>query len=157
MQTRQQSALMWGALVQQPPLAQFSILVIAWLAQVDDLCESVHSVCKLTFPSIVWYLCGSRIVFSSPGDSFHEHNASLWLHEEIKCWIFSHFIWLLSRVTTLSPLCRGKSLYCSEILILLLLIVAVVISFCHSLTCFVFCFAFGGFVTSLSTFLFSSS
>lgn len=46
MPTQQQSALMWGALVQQPPLALFSILVIAWLAQVDDLCDwSISTVC----------------------------------------------------------------------------------------------------------------
>lgn len=60
MPTQQQSALMWGALVQQPPLALFSILVIAWLAQVDDLCDwllSTVCVSKHTFSSIftsVW-------------------------------------------------------------------------------------------------------
>lgn len=43
----QESALMWGALVRQPPLALFSVLVIAWLAQVDGICDWLKSTVHL--------------------------------------------------------------------------------------------------------------
>lgn len=39
MRILQELALMWGALVQQPPLALFVVLVIAWLAQVVYICD----------------------------------------------------------------------------------------------------------------------
>lgn len=56
----QDSALMWGALVQQPPLALFSILVIAWLAQVDGICDwLINAVCPETHFLKILHLFGA--------------------------------------------------------------------------------------------------
>lgn len=97
MPTQQQSALMWGALVQQPPLALFSILVIAWLAQVDDLCDwLISTVCvsKHTFSSI-FTSCGAVIShLTCCFVSWNVVHRCFHLHEGTNCWIkhFSHLI-----------------------------------------------------------------
>lgn len=97
MPTQQQSALMWGALVQQPPLALFSILVIAWLAQVDDLCDwLISTVCvsKHTF-SFIFTSCGAVIShLTCCFVSWNVVHCCFHLHEGTNCWIkhFSHFI-----------------------------------------------------------------